>query len=220
MFTSRRSSNVTAKDFGIRLPSGKPGIVMKTLVFALLVLACALPLRADNWVENGNFSEGINHWRGNGRSPADFAPDNPLDQPDPFTSKGLIIPLRGAEWDKVQQDFHGKGINGVLTITYMVSPDLAFSVKPDDYMDVPEQIHYDGWYPFNTPPGDWIVFIADFGSARGHYWEIKPKLGSSDPQTFQATVQRLTPLEDKTITLAFPPGTGKLVILSVALTDN
>jgi hypothetical protein len=194
-------------------------IVIKNLLSALLVLACALPLRADNWIENGDFADGIDHWRGNGRAPSDFAPDNPLDTPDPFTSKGLIIPLRGV-WDKVAQDFHGKNADGVLTITYMVSPDLAFSVNPDDYVNMPDQIHYDGWKPFNTPPGNWIVFIADFGSAHGTYWEIKPKLGSSNPQFYRARVTGLTPLEDKTITLAFPPGTGKLVILSVALTDN
>ena len=34
------------------------------------------------------------------------------------------------------------------------------------------------------------------------------------------TSKGLTPLEDKTITLAFPPGKGTLVVLSVSLTDN
>jgi hypothetical protein len=196
---------------------------MKPSVLALLVLACALPLRADNWVQNGDFVDGITHWRGNGRAPADFALENPMDKPDPFTSKGLIIPLRHAVWDKVAQDFHGKSASGVITITYMVSPDLTFSTKPDDYLDVPQEIHNDGWSPFNTPPGDWVVFIADYGSEGGRhgtYWEIKPKLGSSEPQTFRAQIRGLTPLEDKTITLAFPPGDGKLVILSVVMSDN
>jgi hypothetical protein len=195
--------------------------VMKPLVFALLVLAVALPLRADNWVENGDFTDGINHWRGNGRAPSDFAPDNPMDAPDPFTSKGLIVPLRGV-WDKVEQDFHGKGSDAILTITYMVSPDLTFSVNPDDYVNMPDQIHYDGWKPFNTPPGDWIVFVADFGSnpVHGTYYEIQPKLGSSTPQTFRAKLSGLTPLEDKTITLAFPPGTGKLVMLNISIIDS
>ena len=30
----------------------------------------------------------------------------------------------------------------------------------------------------------------------------------------------MTPLEDKTITLAFPPGTGKVVILNVSVTSE
>jgi hypothetical protein len=192
---------------------------MKKLVLGLLILACSLPLRADNWVDNGDFTDGADHWRGSGRTPSDFAPDNPLDPPDPLTSKGLIVPLRGI-WSKVEQDFHGKSTSGILTITYMVSPDLAFSTKPDDYVNMPDQIHFDGWQPFNTPPGAWIVFITDFGSAHGTYYEITPKLGSSTPQTYKAQVEGLTPLEDKTITIAFPPGTGKFVLLSVALTDH
>ena len=193
---------------------------MKALLFALLALAFTLPLRADNWIQNGDFADGINHWRGNGRAPADFAPGSPMDKPDPFTSKGLIIPLRHVDWTKVAQDFKGKSTHGVLSIPYMVSPDLVFSTKPDDYVNIPDHMHYDGWQAINTPPGDWIVFIADFGRSHYTYYEIKPNLGSSAPQTYQARVTGLTPLEDKTITVAFPPGDGKVVILQISLTDD
>jgi len=193
---------------------------MKALLFALAALACTLPLRADNWVQNGDFIDGITHWHGDGRAPADFASDNPMAKPDPFTSKGLIIPLKHTVWAKVAQDFKGKSASGVLSITYMVSPDLTFSSKPDDYVNVPDHIGYDAWLPFNTPPGRWVIFISDFGSSRGEYYTIKPVLGSSNVQTYRAKVGGLTPLEDKTISLVFPPGTGNLVILSVSLTDN
>jgi hypothetical protein len=196
------------------------GHAMKALVFVLAFFAADLSSRADNWIENGDFTEGITHWRGNGRAPSDFAAENPLEKPDPFTSQGLIIPLRPMDWDKVQQDFRGRSKRAILSITYMVSPDLAFSTKPDDYVNMPQQIHYDGWKSVNTPPGAWIVFVADFGSAHGTYWTIKPKLGSSGPQTFKVRVTRLTPFDDKTITLAFPPGDGKLVVLNVSLTDD
>jgi len=193
---------------------------MKPLLFGLLVLALAFPLRADNWIDNGNFTEGIDHWRGNGRAPSDFAPENPMDKPDPLTSKGLILQLREADWDKVQQDFHGKSTDGVLTITYMMSPDLTFSKQPDDYSDVPDQIHYDDWDPFSVPAGNWVVFIADFGKYVGNYYVIQPKRGAKGVQTYKAKVQGLTPLADKTITLAVPPGKGTMVILSVSLTDS
>ena len=190
---------------------------MKTFLFLLLVLA--LPLRADNWLENGDFSDGITHWHGDGRSPADFASDNPMANPDPFTSKGLIVPLKHVAWAKVAQDFKGKIASGVVTITYMVSPDLAFSEKPEDYTNIPSQLGW-GWKSFNTPQGEWMVFIDDLNSIHGAYYLIKPKLGSSAPQTFRIRVTGLTPLEDKTITLAFPPGTGTVVVLSVSLTDS
>jgi hypothetical protein len=193
---------------------------MKALAMTLLAFALALPLHADNLLQNGDFTDGITHWHGDGRSPADFASDNPLASSDPFTSKGLIIPLKHLDWTKVAQDFKGKSASGVMTITYMVSPDLAFSTKPDDYVNMPDHIGYDAWQAFNTPPGQWIVFLSDFGSAHGTYYEIKPKLGSSDVQTYREPVRGLTPFEDKTITLAFPPGSGTLVILSVSLEDG
>jgi len=192
---------------------------MKTLAFALLVLAYTLPLQADNWLQNGDFVDSTNHWHGDVKSPADFAPSNPFDKPDPFTSKGLIIPLKHVAWAKVAQDFKGKIASGVLTITYMVSPDLTFSDKPDDYSNIPAKLGW-GWQSFNTPPGEWLVFIDDFETSRGAYYMVKPKVGSGDPQTYRARVNGLTPLEDKTITLAFPPGAGNVVILNISLTDN
>jgi len=192
---------------------------MKTLLFGLLVLACALPLRADNWLDNGDFTDGIAHWHGDGRSPADFTSDNPLQSSDPFTSKGLIIPLKHVSWVKVAQDFKGKIASGFLTITYMVSPDLAFSTKPDDYTNIPSHLGW-GWQSFNTPPGDWIVFISALGDTKGGYYTMEPKTGSSTPQTVRVQVNELTPLEKQTLTLAFPPGTGTLVILNIALTDQ
>jgi hypothetical protein len=193
---------------------------MKLLAITLPLFALALPLRADNWVANGDFANGISHWYGNGRAPADMASDNPFDKPNPQLAKGLIIPLKKMEWTKVAQDFKGKGTAGTVNITYMVTPDLTFSTKKDDYLNMPHHIGYDYWLPFDTPQGQWIVFISDFGSAHGEYWEITPKLGSGDVQTFTAEVSRLTPLQDKTITLAFPPGEGDVIILSVSMGDK
>jgi hypothetical protein len=194
--------------------------MMQKLAFVLLVLTCTLPLRADdNWIQNGDFSDGTNHWHGDLRSPADLASDNPLQASDPFTSKGMIIPLKQSSWCKVAQDFRGKIASGILTVTYMVSTDLAFSTKPDDYTNIPNQLGW-GWKSFNTPPGDWMVFISALGDTKGVYYKMPPKLGSSAPQTFRIKVSELTPLEDQTLTLAFPPGTGTVVVLGVALTEN
>jgi len=192
---------------------------MKKLAFALLVLACTLPLRAENWLENGDFTDGTSHWHGDLRSPADFASDNPLQASDSFTSKGLIIPLKGVAWSKVEQDFRGKIASGVLTITYMVSPDLAFSSKADDYANVPNKLGW-GWKAFSTPLGDWMVFISANGNTAGVYYKMEAKLGSSAPQTVKVKVTKLTPLEGQTLTLAFPPGTGTVVLLDVELSGD
>jgi hypothetical protein len=191
---------------------------MKTLLFALLALACALPLRAGECLQNGDFTDGIAHWHGNGRSSADYASDSPLEATDPFTSKGLIVPLKHVFWNKVSQDFTGKIASGVLSVTFKLSPDLAFSAKTDDYLNIPSQLGW-GWQTFNTPPGNWLVFISALGNTKGNYYLITPKTGSSDPQTFQCKVETLTPLEEQTITLAFPPGMGTVVVLNVSITD-
>ena len=195
---------------------------MKSVAYILLVLLLAIPLRAqsgDNWIENGDFTDGINHWYGGGRSPADFANDNPLSSNDPLTSKGLIMPLRPGSWTKVAQDFKGKVSDGILTITYKVSPDFAFSTKPEDYQNMPDKIGYDAWRAFDTPPGKWIIFLSDFGSNHGTYYELDAKAGSDAVQTYRARIKGMTPFENKTITLAFPPGNGTLVVLSVSMNN-
>lgn len=196
---------------------------MKKLILLLLILVPSLGVRADdsdNWLQNGDFSDGIDHWYGDGHAPADFAPSNPLDTPDPFTSKGLIIPLARSHWKKVAQDFKGKLSKVVVTITYMVSPDLTFSTRPDDYVNMPGQISYNGWAPFTTATGSWVLLVSDFGSSTVIYTTIKPDLGSSKVQTIRDGFEGLTPKEDKTITLAFPPGTGTIVILGISMTNG
>ena len=190
----------------------------KVLSYTLLVLLLAVPLRADdgNWIQNGDFTSGIDHWYGGGRSPADYANDNPLDSNNPLTAKGLIMPLHPESWTKVAQDFKGKVSSGILTITYTTSADFSFSSKPEDYQNMPDKIGYDGWKAFNTPPGKWIVFLSDFGSNKGEYYELTPKPGPG-VQTYRAKIKGMTPFEDKTITLAFPPGSGMIVILGVSM---
>jgi hypothetical protein len=194
---------------------------MKKLSYlTLLLLALLAPVRADdggNLIQNGDFSDGINHWYGGGRSSTDYASDNPMQASDPLTSKGLIIPLKAETWTKVAQDFKGTAAGGQLTITYKVSKDFAFSTKSDDYVNMPDKIGYDGWRSVDTKIGTFVLFLSDFGSSRGHYWMLSPK-PVADEQKVQFNVSGMTPHEDKTITFAFPPGTGLIVITSVTFT--
>ncbi len=192
---------------------------MKTsLLFLALALASVLPLQAQNFLQNGDFADGADHWYGDGRTPADMGGDDPTATPNPLYAKGLIIPLKGAAWSKVSQDFKGNIAAGVLTIAYQVSPDFNLSTKPEDYQNVPELINDEGWKPFNGAPGEWIIFISDFGTDRAHgtYYKIKVNSGTG-PQVIKAKVKGLTPLEDKTLAIAFPPGTGAIVLLGVSL---
>jgi len=192
---------------------------MKALAFVLLAVSCVLPLHAQEALQNGDFSDAINHWHGDGRSPADYASDNPFQSSDPFTSKGLILPLKKTAWSKVAQDFTGKISSGILSVTFMVSPDFAFSTNRDDYKNVPAQLGW-GWKPFNSQPGNWLIFITDFDDTKGNFYPIPTKATSGVPQTISYKIKGLTPLEAQTITLAFPPGSGTIVLLNVSINNS
>jgi hypothetical protein len=189
---------------------------MKLLPVILLVVASALPLGAEEAIQNGDFTDGTSHWHGDGRSSADFASDNPLQASDPFTAKGMIIPLKQTSWTKAEQVIRPNGSGGVLTITYKLSKDLVFSDKPDYYKNISAEMGW-GWLPFGGPPGAWLIDVTDSTGTKGHYDLIKPKTGTSDPQVAKMKIAGLAPHDETTVTLGFPPGTGMIVILEVSL---
>ena len=45
-------------------------------------------------------------------------------------------------------------------------------------------------------------------------------MGLTGTQTVKTKFSKLTPMEDKTLTIGFPPGTGNIVILNISFTDN
>jgi len=191
---------------------------MKTLILAFLALCVALPLHAQNGLENGDFSDGITHWHGDGRSPADFASDNPMAKPDPLTSKGLIIPLKPSSWSKVAQDFRSKTGAGTLSITYLLSPDFTFSTKDEDYDNMPEHLGW-GWKTFKIPTGSWMISINDSTGTTGIHYGVKNsgKTGTPLTQTFNL---KATPDDKNTLTICIPPGSGIFVLLNVSVTGS
>ncbi len=190
---------------------------MKTLAFTLLALCLALPLRADNPIQNGDFADGTTHWHGDGRSPADFALDNPMAKPDPITSKGMIIPLKHSTWTKVAQDFKSATGAGTLTITYLVSPDLTFSKKDEDYDNMPEHLGW-GWKTFKIPSGSWMVSINDSTGTTGIHYALTSSGAPGTPQTCNLTL-KATPNDKNTLTICIPPGTGNFVLLNVSVSN-
>ena len=196
---------------------------MKKLLYPLLfaLLAC-LALRADddtdNWLQNGDFANGADHWRGDGRTPADMAPDDPFAKPDPLLSSGLIIPLKDRQWTKVTQNFRTKASELVLVIKYILSPGLTFSDQDDDYNNIPKQIDNNIYGPFNLSKHQCMALFTDFGNgAKGQYIYWVPTLGSSEVQTLTHRVTNFSQLEDEVVTIAFPPGQGNVILKSVSL---
>ena len=194
---------------------------MKKLTPYLAFLIVGLgPLRADNCVQNGDFANGADHWRGDGQSPADLAAasSDPFAKPDPMLSKGLIIPLKEHSWTKITQDFRTKSADLELKIDYLLAPGTQFSSSPDDYVNIPKQIDNLMYLTFNISPQQLIVQFTDFGNgAKGEYFKFAPKFDSTALQTLHAQVSDFTPLEHEVVTIAFPPGKGYVVLQDISL---
>jgi len=206
----RLSSFTKKKCIATKFTQAYPPFVKSICLFIFLFQACLLQAsKADEALKNGDFSEGINHWSGDGEDVAQAAPD--------LATKGMIIKLDSSEWTKAAQDFIPIGTDFNFSITYELSADTRFSDAKGDYKNVPGHIGYGLWKPFKIPKGDWMMMISDFGETiKGHYFPIKPRTGT-DAQTVQFTVSSLENREQKTITLAFPPGHGSVIILNVSL---
>jgi len=186
------------------------GVPVFAYALALLALASPIRLEADEVLKNGDFSDGINHWTGDGQNVAQAAPD--------LATKGMIIKLHRDDWTKAVQEFRPVGSDFDCSITYKLSADAQFSDKAEDYENVPGHIGYGLWKSFSIPVGDWMMMLSDFGdSISGTYFPIKPEAGADGTATFQAKLVGLSTREQKTITLAFPPGHGSVIILNVSM---
>ena len=122
-------------------------------------------------------------------------------------------------WTKIAQDFKVSSAGAVLTITYQLSPGLTFSTKPEDYVGVPAQLGW-GWKPFNGSAGSWMADVTAEDGIHGTHSFIKAVVGTSSPQTFRAQFKGLAPGGGQTLTLAFPPGDGTVVVLSASVTGQ
>src|SRR4030081_1153722 len=99
---------------------------MRILLSALMILACASLLQADNLLQNGDFTDGKNHWSGDGETADDYGRDNPSAASDSLTSKGLIIQLKERFWTRIFQSFPSdKGTRYSIVVTYKLSPNLT-----------------------------------------------------------------------------------------------
>jgi hypothetical protein len=192
---------------------------MKRLACLVLLVFTALAAHADNWLVNGDFSNAADHWYGDAKWPSDFAAPDPFTKADPFTSQGMIFQLKNDRWLKECQDFKGRSANGILKISYVLSPGLTFSTNADDYKSMPSKIGWVAFKPLDSPPTDWVVFVSELAQRHGLYRVIAPQMGSTQEQTISVPLEDMTPWSPKTIAIAFPPGNGTVVIHSVQIVD-
>jgi len=168
---------------------------------------------ANNLLGNGDFTTGDALWEGDGRVDLHFG-------------RSLVVPLSSDSWTKVAQDFKGdKGTVYTIKIQYKVTADLSTSTDVPDYTNVIDHVRFEDYknYPdFSAPLGTFLVWIGDLnstgvGQARSEMFLLKP---ASDTQTYEHSFAASPAFADKMVTLAFPPGTGSVILLHVAVTSS
>jgi hypothetical protein len=137
---------------------------------------------------------------------------------------GLIIELSSKNWSKLYQRIGGgKNPNYVLKMTYVLSPGITLSTLPDDYMNMITHIRISEWqgsHEINISPGEFFDTIIDSTDNKGYYEKYTPNLAITDEQIYEHDVPPLPPSGGKTITVAFPPGKGFVLIKSITVTSH
>jgi hypothetical protein len=189
----------------------------------LLLLTPLLFLRADELLQNSDFSSGTAHWDGNMRSSSDAGDDSasPLDAPAAGAATQVVIKLRGTDWTKMSQEFDSKAGQISLAVTYTLSSGTQLSTKDEDYNNVPKQVGLDDqWKHFPGEKGSWTIMLCDYAASRATYAEVPLDTSVNGPQTITMNFNAFDSGEKKTLLLAFPPGTGTITISKVSLQDG
>jgi hypothetical protein len=166
--------------------------------------------QGGNLLQNGDFSSGLAHWDGDGRSLATttnaIAPRN-----------GMGVELR-AEWTKVMQNFDVKRGDYTVSITYSLTPGTTFTPDVKEYRKIPGKLGFNALKEFRVKKGEWAMIITD--RERFVYCAIKPPEAGNGEQTVTGDFNLDYDGDDQTFCLAFPPGNGVVTILNIALTSK
>ena len=219
---------------------------MKTLLLlAGFSALTAGSLYAQSILENGDFSDGTNHWHGDVKPAGSDSSTDLLTSPN--DAKGVLVELRSHNWTKITQEVHGlKDVQpntGVdLTVEYTVSTDFKLS---DDSRDIGlnfEKLDFPN-VRIQQQPGSLIAFIdvqpADRASAQNSgynsvtntdtititihpddvgYAYLTPDT-SAGTHTLTATLWLPVPKTDDlpVFCIAVPPGEGNVTISKITM---
>ena len=187
---------------------------MKTLALLILLAGTSIVLADENLLKNGDFSNGINHWEGDCHTIDSTTFDPSVTPP----TSGIIIKLHGSGWAQVTQDFKGKIGEYTVSVVYSVSPDLKFSDRKEDYINIPGLLGFSRLKGFDAAPGQWALIINDLGAMHYNYWKITPKLDPSAVQKVNVRIQLDSDdTVDKGFYLVFPPGEGFINLQSITM---
>lgn len=192
---------------------------MKAPVLVLLVLACALPLRADILV-NGNFADGRAHWKGD---PQNLDTSGNLSNAS--AQGGVTIMLKKDKWSKIYQTFTTREKKLRYSFTFTLSSD--YQVDHDGQTSLPNFSQVLGLDDIPGVPvyfedrnGSWMLIFAQAGRG-SRSLILKPDVNKMDAQTFTGVLRGTgDDLTQMNLVFAFPPGEGTITITNISLTPD
>jgi hypothetical protein len=176
-----------------------------------LLIASYTAVSADDCIENGDFSAGLQHWRGDVRDSAET--DGALDS---APTAGVLVPLRAHEWTMAQQEIRVNVGTYKLHVTISPSADLHFSDQYADYIDFPQKMGYTPHLPTDASTGEWAIVVADTDDSSLVTWTTF-LTHPSGSQSYTFTIKGLDPSHGHILNIAFPPGSGSVTLQHVSM---
>jgi hypothetical protein len=178
------------------------------LSLTLFAATCCSLVRGDI-LANGNFDNGSAHWDGDRLTNTD--------------ATDLVIPLKKDNWTKISQTFNTRETCLKLSVTFSLSEDSTMLPKNSTV----EFYLTDGVVKDVTgirlqqttakmPRGGFAAFILD-PTANLLDSSILGSAPTTHSQPSQGFFYHLTPHEQKTFYLCFPPGDGTVTLTNITL---
>lgn len=186
---------------------------MKNHLLLLLALVALVPLRAEQFFLNPDFSQGSTGWSGN------FQTAN-----SGGSAGGLVIQLKPHEWTSLSQEAAIKTDQLEIHVQMTMSADATYSTDPGDYGDFSAQIGLPehsrevsglkGQARGNLQ-GRFAILVMSPGT-HGQYVSIPAKWGSPKSQGAIGGFHMGSQGTTQKIIIALPPGSGTVTFTNIS----
>ncbi len=194
------------------------------LLGAFLAFATA-PVCAQELLQNGDFSDGTSHWRGDGKPAASETSTDLITNSNP--SNGIAVEMRSKGttlWQEIDNANIPQDAGIDITLTYSTSSDFALRVR--HVAATPDSAAHDFTEPIlltvSRAAGVSLGKNATFTSPTGgFYWA--PDTGGVSSRTLQKTITlpSTSAAGDPTwFKLWFPPGSGIIFFTKISVSPH
>ena len=90
--------------------------------------------------------------------------------------------------------------------------------KGHDYINLKDRLNipYDPNYYLEAHPGQWLAVVSDPAAQSSLLWKVDPT-AKSGAQSYTFTIKGIEFKNRQTLMLAFPPGSGEVVLRKVSI---